>query len=380
MLWWPRSKPGASDMNMYAILDLQFGSTGKGLIAGYLAKQRKPDAVVTAWAPNAGHTFIDKNGRKFVHTMLANGVVSPKLRGIYIGPGSVINEQSLYGEIASCIDILEEVGASIYVHEHAAVVTQADRDKETTDLLRIGSTMKGSAEAAIRKMRRESMATARERFGKYGVHGHPFFVISDNEYVDRIMNAETVQLEGAQGYSLSLAHGFYPHTTSRNCTLAALFDATGVPFFPDVEVIGTCRTYPIRVANRVGPNGEHFSSGPCYSDQKEINWNYLGVPEELTTVTKLPRRVFTWSHQQFVQAARQNGEGMVGSFATFLNFINYCRTESELLDIIGSIQSVKGQWLAYLGAGPTENDVYYSGIDLEKTAVEAWRESRARMV
>ena len=65
------------------IVDLQFGSTGKGLLAGYLAETTKPDTVITAWAANAGHTYINADGRKFVHTMLANGIVSPNLRSRY---------------------------------------------------------------------------------------------------------------------------------------------------------------------------------------------------------------------------------------------------------------------------------------------------------
>jgi len=31
-----------------AIIDLQFGSTGKGLLAGYIANRFKPDTLITA--------------------------------------------------------------------------------------------------------------------------------------------------------------------------------------------------------------------------------------------------------------------------------------------------------------------------------------------
>ena len=47
----------------HIITDLQFGSTGKGAFAGKLAAHGiRPDTVLTAWGPNAGHTFIDANG------------------------------------------------------------------------------------------------------------------------------------------------------------------------------------------------------------------------------------------------------------------------------------------------------------------------------
>ena len=49
---------------MDIVIDLQYGSTGKGLIVGFLAEEHKYDTVVTAWAPNAGHTYINRDGRK----------------------------------------------------------------------------------------------------------------------------------------------------------------------------------------------------------------------------------------------------------------------------------------------------------------------------
>ena len=49
---------------MDIVIDLQYGSTGKGLIVGFLAEEHKYDTVVTAWAPNAGHTY--KIGRAHV--------------------------------------------------------------------------------------------------------------------------------------------------------------------------------------------------------------------------------------------------------------------------------------------------------------------------
>ena len=37
----------------YMIIDLQYGSTGKGLLAGYLAETMQPDVLAAAWMPNA---------------------------------------------------------------------------------------------------------------------------------------------------------------------------------------------------------------------------------------------------------------------------------------------------------------------------------------
>src|SRR4051812_36774161 len=105
---------------IHAIVDLQFGSTGKGLLAGHLALKLQPDVIITAWGPNAGHTFIDDDGRKFVNIALPNGIVArPKL--LMIGPGSVINPDRMLHEMREYFDLLAHT--EIVIHENAAVVT-----------------------------------------------------------------------------------------------------------------------------------------------------------------------------------------------------------------------------------------------------------------
>ena len=59
------------------VIEMQFGSTGKGLIAGYLAEKYGHDVVLTANMPNAGHTYINATGRKWVHKALPSGITSP---------------------------------------------------------------------------------------------------------------------------------------------------------------------------------------------------------------------------------------------------------------------------------------------------------------
>ena len=93
-------------MKGYIIHDLQFGSTGKGLLAGYLAKTKKPDTILTNWMTNAGHTFIDEHGHRFVHRSLANGVVSPNIKAVLIGAGSVVNPDLLWKGINECEEAL----------------------------------------------------------------------------------------------------------------------------------------------------------------------------------------------------------------------------------------------------------------------------------
>ncbi len=338
------------------IVDLQFGSTGKGLLAGYLAKKKKHDTIVIAWAPNAGHTFIDEDGTKYVHCMMPNGVVSPNLKTILIGPGSVIDPVLMMSEIErlNAMGLLD--GVKLAIHEHAAVVTEEDRNWERQHMVGIGSTMKGVGRAVTRKIERnrDNIAVAYE-----ALRGSPLFdnVINVTEYNDLYDDAEVVMVEGHQGFSLSINQGFYPFTTSRDCTTAQILSDCGIPL-PDPDpftgdsmtVWGSCRTYPIRVANRFNAAGEQIGwSGPHYPDQHEIEWSEIGREPELTTVTKLPRRIFTWSDIQIKQACRMNRVDRM-----FLNFVNYIDSSN--------VKLVLGR-LAYeypidlVGMGPTFNDV-----------------------
>ncbi len=346
-------------MKVYMILDLQFGSTGKGLLAGYLAKKHQPDVVATAWGPNAGHTFIDTDGREYVHRMLANGIVSPKLEYVLIGPGSVIDLDCLLAEVRSCADLMR--GKWLVIHPQAVVVTQEHRQTEARNV-KIGSTMKGTGAAVIERIERdpENNPTAQEsiptEFYDAIKETGAILAVSAPIYSAIFQSAECLQIEGAQGFSLSMYHGFYPYTTSRDVTPAQVMADCAIPWDIRPEVYGTLRTYPIRVANRFDADGNMIgTSGPCYSDQTELNWEDVGLEPELTTVTKLPRRIFTFSKRQLADALR-----LCGPSKLFLNFCNYM-TPSQLEELVSEIRETANgsiAHLAWLGFGPTVNDVY----------------------
>lgn len=335
----------------YMIMDLQYGSTGKGLLAGYLAKRFQPDTLVTAWAANAGHTFIDKGGRKFVHTMLANGVVSPKLRRVLIGPGSVIDPTNLLRELRTCGDLLRDV--QVLIHPHAAIIKDEHRDREAA-FHRIGSTKKGVGAAMVTRIERH-VNEADSNVAKHALKGHDLerFLCSQWDYAQAVDQAEVMQIEGAQGHSLSMYHGFYPYCTSRDVSTAQVLADCAIPHHRLDHVFGTLRTFPIRVANRFGENGEQVGfSGPWFDDQHEIAWSDLGLQPELTTVTKLPRRIATFSMQQAYEAIRQTGAGLL-----FLNFVNYLQGPHELAKMISQINGHTDGRVAWIGRGPTDDDV-----------------------
>ena len=342
-------------MNAYMILDLQFGSTGKGSLAGYLATKNEPDVVVTAWGPNAGHTYIGPTGRKMVHRMLANGVVSSKLKYVLIGPGSVIDPATLLREVVECRDLL--YGKTIVVHPQAAIVLAEHLETEKANVT-IGSTMKGTGAAVIQRIQRNpdrlnNAANAfppaiQEEIRSMGIG----IEINSDCYSKAIDNAKTLQIEGAQGFSLSIYHGPYPYTTSRDVTPAQVMADCVIPFGIRPEIYGTLRTYPIRVANRFNDAGEQIgTSGPGYPDQAELEWEDVGVEPELTTVTKLPRRIFTFSFQQLEEALRMCNPDVI-----FLNFCNYL-TKEDLTALVRDVDAVTGINIKWLGWGPNHNDI-----------------------
>lgn len=332
------------------IVDLQYGSCGKGLIAGWRAKQRGVDTIVTAWAPNAGHTFIDADGERFVHCAMPNGIVSSKLERILIGPGSVINPELMMSEIEHLRSrgYLEDV--SVFIHPYAAVVNEEHRQEEALTMAKIGSTMKGVGAAMIQKIRRDPANMNVACVALLGT-GLMQYVCPVDEYDDEFSKGRLIQVEGAQGFSISMNHGFYPYTTSRDCTVLQTMSDCGIPFIRDPFIIGVARTFPIRVNNR------EFTSGPCYSDQVELTWEHVGVPPELTTVTKLPRRVFSWSSLQIQKAIKMNNVD-----AVFLNFCNYLGGSAKGREMLNGMErdiTQAGSRVLWYGYGPTENDIHH---------------------
>lgn len=346
------------------IIDLQYGSTGKGLIAGYMAVNGEYDMVVNANMPNAGHTFIDYWGNKMMHKVLPNGVVGPSVKDVMIGPGSIFSAPRLMEELAT----LKEMGYvdfNLWIHEDAVVLQSTHVVAERSDkvLGDIGSTQQGTAAAMIQKIMRNGV---RNVTAGALLRDMPFFgdkIISQREWLILIHNAKEILLEGAQGYSLGINAGFYPFCTSRDCTPARFMADCAVPLGNLRRVIGTARLHPIRVGG---------TSGDCYPDQEETTWEAIGQEPEFTTVTNRERRVFTWSQMQMEEAIMACQPDHV-----FLNFCNYAPDEvDKAITNIRSAGLTAGYAtnVIYTGWGPTVNDVRAKNLDpCDMTAIERKR-------
>ncbi len=132
---------------------------------------------------------------------------------------------------------------------------------------------------------------------------------------------------------------------------------TAMPFHIIPKVYGTLRTFPIRVANRFDEKGKMIgTSGPGYIDQKELDWADIGIEPELTTVTKLPRRIFSFSMEQTKEACFRCGPAVL-----FLNFVNYLSKDKALalIDQINRAMEFEGleARVGFVGVGPYHDDV-----------------------
>ena len=347
----------------YLIIDGQWGSTGKGLLAGKLAIDRAPDVVVCNFGPNAGHTFVDSRGRKIMTQQLPTGFMSPELQHLMIGPGAMIDPAILVREL----EAFPEARPVLRIHENAAVVLEEDKLAEKESLIHIGSTRKGTAASAARKMARPNGTgrIARE---------HPAlapFCITAKTYDSIIREAHLIQIESAQGIELSLDRGFfYPYCTGRNVTPEAVLDDVGVPYRYLRETCMVLRTFPIRVGNEYDAEGKMIgTSGPVYPDMREMTWEEMsdrvGVElRERTTVTNKVRRIFSFSFDQLKHAL-----WITGPASVFLNFANYLdpgagsqstaynNALTEAVDQLRVALRNQDSRLRWLGFGPTYDHV-----------------------
>lgn len=356
------------------ILGGQWGSEGKGSSAAVLMRKLCEDAIQTTRDAGLPDIITANNGAQSGHTSVHNGVkrvgyhlptagilahdyyrrsVITKAPLIYLNAGSIIDPEVLRKELSEFNILLTP--DHFCIHPNAAVIDDTCRAAEgaaDSAQTRIASTRKGVGQALSRKILRSA----------YLAKDHPFL----KTFCDRVdLNAELLQdnsvlVEIPQGISLGIDSEFYPHTTSRNCTpMQAMADAGIHPSFYG-ETMLVLRTYPIRVGSIVESGSFLGHSGGCYGDQREISWNELQVPPEMTTVTQRIRRVFTFSIRQMCEALMLTRPSIV-----HLTFCDYPEIEPGYLqNIVNQIEAWARQIdlpvpLMLYQYGPSTDDVRF---------------------
>lgn len=345
----------------------QAGSEAKGKMSAWLVDHCKPDAIAMTSSPNAGHTVV-VGDRKFVTYNLPVGAVMSDCP-IFLGPASIINMQTLVSEIqANDID-----PRRIHIDPRASIIRQEHIEAETRGKLSdIGSTLQGIGACRKGKIDRKGPTVHTlaqdimdniESLGMVVVDHSVAYVI--NSLLD---DGATILAEGTQGFDLDLEHGIDPiYCTSKMINPSMIAAELGVAPSMVGEVIAVIRPYPIRVNNRTG------TSGP-YADAKEISWELVakrcGAPEtlaELTTTTKLPRRVFEFSWERYthmLMVCRPTAIAL--QFGNYLDWGCYKgRTKDclgyEILNFVDQLEdsgvSATDPKVYWVGTGPDHLDI-----------------------
>ena len=352
---------------MTILLDGGAGSSGKGKLASFIGENAGNwQFCCNSFMSNACHIVVLDDGRKLQYQAL-NSVahLADKYEKMYIGGGAVLELQPLLNEIHEHGLTPKNLG----IHPIVAIVQQKDIDYERgvanfdgdklpqalqSDCMKLGSTLHGVGAARARRiLRRADVMLARDI-----PELAPFICWTDREMVDRLDKGQAGLMEIAQGYQLGYLSQFFPKSTSRNCTVAAGLDDCGIPPRYAGDVILNFRTFPIRVnsnkyVNEVSGailtsdeidfmkatgNGHLIKeykgdSGACYPDQVEITWDAVteasGIKQidprkeirEKTSLTKLERRVYTFSRQNLLDAIKFNATS--GETYISINFANY---------------------------------------------------------
>lgn len=339
------------------LMDGGFGSSGKAKIASYITKNANNwQFACNAFGPQAGHTVID-NGKRYFYQTFNSCAYQDNYEKLYIGPGACIELPAFFREIDESNINPKKIG----VHPLVTILQDKDAAYERGEVdldgnpikhegtKKNGSTLHGvGANRARRILRRHDNILARDTSKL-----KEFLCNTSEEIMDRLDDGQSGLCEIAQGFPLSLMGDFFPHCTSRNVTVAATLDDMMIPPKYVGNVLLNLRTYPIRINSRkfickesgkyltwvevqdYNKTGRQYdvyegNSGGWYDDQQELTWDDItrlsGSKEkilEITSVTKLPRRVSTFSRKNLDDAIRHNMPPSNGAIFLSVNFSNY---------------------------------------------------------
>jgi len=369
------------------VYGVQYGSCGKGAVIAKLAQEEKYALTIRTGAPNAGHTFyvempksrvpdnilkdsVDdgsfelggvnyakRNGiwyRKVVHQLLPSA--APWIRDIFFAPNSILNLDVLRREIDEMADVLDidpkEMCARISIDPNAAIMDghEEEAEEEGQDLRKkIGSTMEGVGAAQKRKISRLDKNYVWGHYKENKLHKYDMLhlcqtIPSWDLYNSRYAVDDVALIEGTQGTLLSINHCPYPFGTSRDSSANGILADAGVPHKDVRHIIGVARTYPIRVAGNSGPL------------PNETTWGEIGLPEEITTVTKLVRRVGRFSVEDFEKSYLINKPTHIA-----LTFTDYPDVEKAVTTVWDG-EAMGDYKVLMKTSGPSPSDAEFYGL------------------
>lgn len=258
--------------NVISVIDGAAGSCGKAKVIGEIATLENINlgASVTNCMPNAGHTFVDNSGKKYVFRNIPVSSVNPNTE-LFIGPGSAIDMEVFKDELNRVNEIVGE--RNIYIHELTPLIEERHKKYER-EHIKSGSTFKGCGAVSKEKIMRD------EKLNFYRTFKNAI-VCSNEEWLDRLYThldnpKEYVMVEGSQGCDLDLNHsGNYPYVTSRNVSTTQLLADSGISAERLLQTILVIRPFPIRISN-ITNSGKYIYTG-AYGSGEELAWTQVNL-------------------------------------------------------------------------------------------------------
>jgi adenylosuccinate synthase len=266
-----------------------FGDEGKGKVVSYLAVKDNVDVAARGGVgPNAGHTVV-YNSKVLKLRMLPSAIVNEKTR-LMIGPGVLVNPEVLVDEVSQY-----NVDGRLIIDRQCGIIERShiERDKEGHLRDTITTTGTGTGPAnSDRILRVARVAKDEPLLSKY---------IGDvaEEVNTAIDNKEKVLLEGTQATGLSIYHGTYPYTTSKDVTASAICADVGVGPRKVTDVIVVFKSYFTRVG--AGPLENELPSDEIL----RRGWQEYG------SVTGRPRRAAPFDIQVAKRSVMLNSASQI---------------------------------------------------------------------
>jgi adenylosuccinate synthase len=262
-------------MIVYAdvIVDIQAGDTGKGKVCNSLTQIKGEYTHVIRYngGGNAGHTiYVD--GQKVVTHFIPSGIVNG-LKAI-IGPGCVVNVDSLMNEISDLESKGFQVKGRLFIDKRVHLITEYHLLEDGQDT-EIGTTKTGNGPAYRDKYYRKGQrAESSERLKEYLID-----IYSELHSTDPCK----ILFEGAQGFELDVDWGDYPYVTSSHCTVGSAV-LNGVPPQKIRKVWGVAKAYNTYVgAKKFEESNEIFDKirelgneyGSTTGRARQIGWTNI---------------------------------------------------------------------------------------------------------
>ena len=329
-------------MSVFIVVGGFYGDEGKGKITSYLATNKNFKAIVRAGVgTNAGHTVVHE-GKTYKLRTIPSGFMSEDSK-LYIGAGTYIQQDILFDEISST-----GVENRIFIDYNTGVITDEhiDREKASKHLTdKIGSTCSGSGQAGVDRVLRKL------KVAKDYPSLNDFTTDVSAELNDIINNGGSVLVEGSQATFLSVYHGSYPYTTSKDVCASAMLSDVGLGPTKVKEVVLVFKSFVTRV-------GEGYLKNELtHEESKQRGWDEYG------TVTGRPRRAAEFDYELAKKACELNGATQIAItkldilFPSIKGKKNKMDIPKEVMNFISQIESFTKVKVKYLSTGPSSDEL-----------------------